>query len=114
MQFETSVSMLLMSIVHSITISFVLPPFLFFHIVSERKYIMPFVVRDFNVMQGIDDSENISTSTTSRRPRSPFIPHVEMTESGHFDAVEDHRKKKKKVDLEKLVRQDSLFDYGAN
>jgi hypothetical protein len=90
--------------------------FQFFRIVSERKYIMPFVVRDFNVMKGIDDSENISTSTTtSRRPPSPFIPQVEMTESGHFDAMEDPvRKKKKKVGLERLVRQDSLFDYGAN
>jgi hypothetical protein len=77
---------------------------------------MPFVIRDYNVMQCMDGSENVSTSTTSRRSNpSPFIPHVEMTESKHLDAIEDYRQKKtKKVALEKHIRQDSLFDYGAN
>jgi hypothetical protein len=109
----------LRSIVHSIAISFFLPTLYFFCIVSEHKYIMPFVVRDFNVMQGIDGSEceNTSTSSSLRHEPSPFIPHVEMTESGHLDSMEDYRKvkrKKKKLDLEKHMRKDSLFDYGAN
>lgn len=69
-------------------------------------------------MQGIDESENISTSSTSRRDPSPFIQHVEMTESGHLDSIEmeEYRKKKKKEkkNLEKRLQKEALFDYGAN
>ena len=54
-------------------------------------------------MHGLDET-NTEMSTSTRRAHSPFEPTVEMTESGHLDRVQD---------VDKLVRQDSLFDYGA-
>lgn len=61
-------------------------------------------------MQSIDNSEMENDASYSRRrPSVPYEPTVEMTESGHLDKVQDMD-----LDLDKLIRKDSLFDYGAN
>lgn len=78
---------------------------------EEYTYIFPFVVRDFKIMEGIQDASEVemSANSTRRRPQSPFVPSVEMTASRHFDVVEDEG-----IIIDKLAKTESLFDYGAN
>jgi hypothetical protein len=77
---------------------------------EDNNYVRPFVIRDFNIMNGIDyeDEDNSATdgsrSGSGRRPCNPVDPTIEMTESGHFNNVGG----------KKLVRNNSLFDYGHN
>mmetsp|Transcript_16230 Transcript_16230/g.26401 ORF Transcript_16230/g.26401 Transcript_16230/m.26401 type:complete len:651 (-) Transcript_16230:806-2758(-) len=77
----------------------------------ERRWIKPFVIRDFAIMESIrKDVQRAREEVLSprmRRDHKPVEPTIEMTESGYLDCVDDEDP------VEKLVRTDSLFDYGA-
>ena len=87
----------------------------------EKNHIFPLVVRDFHVMSGFQESQMQHSSTQPRRPRTPIDPKIEMTESGYLDttmnAANTTLTPKNNVNvneqIEMLVRQDTLFDYGA-
>ena len=67
------------------------------------------MIRDFRVMSSISShQDDNSLDYRRRRPHTPVDPSIEMTESGHLDTVNDD------IDMVKLVRTDSLFDYGAH
>lgn len=75
----------------------------------ERRHIYPLVVRDFHIMHGITDAQRQPQVQPQRRPRTPVLPQVEMTESFYLEKIKDDPL----AGLETLVRQDTLFDYGA-
>lgn len=81
----------------------------------EKRYIFPLVIRDFNIMHGIDhDPARKYHTSPGRRPRTPVDPTIEMTESGFLETTSGHHNMvDDRVGLEMLVRQDTLFDYGA-
>ncbi len=82
----------------------------------ERRFIKRCVIRDFDIMESIRKDiqrthEGHSSPTMVMRERRPCvhgIEAIEMTESGYLDGVEDDD-----VTIQKLVRTDSLFDYGG-
>jgi NhaP-type Na+/H+ or K+/H+ antiporter len=79
----------------------------------ERRHIKPFVIRDFMIMESIrKDVQRVqekALSPSSRRAfHKPVEPTIEMTESGYLDCCDEDD-----AVVEKLVRTDSLFDYGA-
>jgi hypothetical protein len=79
----------------------------------ERRYIKPCVIRDFVIMESIrrDVQRHDEVKAQSSRRRyhhTPVEPTIEMTESGYLDAFDDEEET-----VEKLVRTDSLFDYGG-
>jgi hypothetical protein len=54
-----------------------------------------------------------AASHVRRRPRTPVDPTIEMTESGYLGTIQ--KKQHSESDgIDKLVRKDSLFDYGAH
>jgi hypothetical protein len=59
-------------------------------------------------MQNIKIPDHGKQTSTEWRPHTPVHPKIEMTESGYLDALD------KEIGIDKLVRQDSLFDYGAH
>jgi hypothetical protein len=71
---------------------------------EDNKYIRPFVIRDFHVMRGIGYEDEMNSVSDGRRAHVHVNPTIEMTESGHFNNVGG----------KKLVRNNSLFDYGHN
>lgn len=77
----------------------------------ERRFIKPCVIRDFRIMESIRKDvqrhEEGRALPFRRRPHAPVEPTIEMTESGYLDCVDEEET------VEKLVRTDSLFDYGA-
>jgi NhaP-type Na+/H+ or K+/H+ antiporter len=77
----------------------------------ERRYIKPCVIRDFVIMESIrkdvQRNEEVRTQPFRRRHHHPIEPTIEMTESGYLDCVDEDET------VEKLIRTDSLFDYGA-
>jgi hypothetical protein len=84
----------------------------------ERRYIKPCVIRDFAIMESIrkDVQRFHETSFTPASRRSYHHnpvehPTIEMTESGYLDCIDEDDTTDAAV--EKLVRTDSLFDYGA-
>jgi NhaP-type Na+/H+ or K+/H+ antiporter len=80
----------------------------------EKRYIFPRVIRDFNIMHGIKhDTTKKSNNSPGRRPRTPVDPTIEITESGFLETTTCHDLADDRVGLEMLVRQDTLFDYGA-
>lgn len=83
----------------------------------EKRYVFPLVVRDYHVMHGIDDPRRQYHVSPGRpRPRTPIDPTIEMTESGYLETTNAHvpsRSKEERTGFELLVRQDTLFDYGA-
>ena len=82
----------------------------------ERRFVKRCVIRDFDIMESIRKDiqrshEGHSSPTMVIRDRRPCvngIEAIEMTESGYLDGVEDDD-----VTIQKLVRTDSLFDYGG-
>ncbi len=87
----------------------------------EKRHVFPLVIRDYNVMDGIDDPRRLYHVSPGRpRPRTPIDPTIEMTESGYLETTHGHgqgqvasRSIEERAGLELLVRQDTLFDYGA-
>jgi NhaP-type Na+/H+ or K+/H+ antiporter len=85
----------------------------------EKRHVFPRVIRDYNVMEGIDDPRRQYHVSPGRpRPRTPIDPTIEMTESGYLETTNGHhaaasRSVEERTGLELLVRQDTLFDYGA-
>ncbi|KAG7374479.1 Na+/H+ antiporter NhaP like protein [Nitzschia inconspicua] len=78
----------------------------------ERRYIKPCVIRDFVIMESIRKDvqrhEEVRAQQSRRRCYHPPVePTIEITESGYLDCVDEEET------VEKLVRTDSLFDYGA-
>ena len=96
---------------------------------TERKYIKPFVIRDFTLMHvhrhNSQDAVQQATSHVRRRPKTPVDPTIEMTESGYLGSIHGPRRgggsdceRQNAGDqttdgIAKLVRTDSLFDYGG-
>lgn len=78
----------------------------------EKNHVFPLVVRDYHVMHGIEESQLESETFQPRRPRTPIDPKIEMTESGYLDTMKV-ADMKVTDQIELLVRQDTLFDYGA-
>ncbi|KAL3909690.1 MAG: hypothetical protein SGILL_007988, partial [Bacillariaceae sp.] len=79
----------------------------------ERRYIKPCVIRDFMIMESIrrdvQRHEEVKAQSSRRRYyHTPVEPTIEMTESGYLGDVCEEEET-----VEKLVRTDSLFDYGA-
>eukprot|EP00536_Pseudo-nitzschia_multiseries_P011202 jgi/Psemu1/205211/e_gw1.370.73.1 len=82
----------------------------------ERRLVKRCVIRDFDIMESIRRDvqrthENCSSPTMVIRDRRSCvhsIEAIEMTESGYLGAVEDDD-----MTIQKLVRTDSLFDYGG-
>ena len=79
----------------------------------EKRFIFPLVIRDFNVMHGIDDPRKQYHNSPARRPRTPIDPTIEITESGYLETTNPQLVPDDRVGFELLVRQDTLFDYGA-
>lgn len=82
----------------------------------EKRYVFPLVIRDFNIMHGIDDPRRPHFHSPARRPRTPIDPTIEITESGYLETTTTHKQvddRDRMGGLEMLVRQDTLFDYGA-
>ncbi|KAL3912607.1 MAG: hypothetical protein SGILL_006815, partial [Bacillariaceae sp.] len=78
----------------------------------ERRYIKPCVIRDFMIMESIrrdvQRHEEVKAQSSRRRyHHTPVEPTIEMTESGYLEEIDEEET------VEKLVRTDSLFDYGA-
>lgn len=81
----------------------------------ERRFVKRCVIRDFDIMESIRNdiqrSHDHHSSPTmvirDTRPRGQGIEAIEITESGYLDGVEGD------LTLQKLVRTDSLFDYGG-
>ena len=82
----------------------------------ERRFVKRCVIRDFDIMESIRKDiqrthENHSSPTMVIRDRRPCVHGVEaieITESGYLGCVEDDD-----MTIQKLVRTDSLFDYGG-
>jgi NhaP-type Na+/H+ or K+/H+ antiporter len=82
----------------------------------ERRFVKRCVIRDFDIMESIRKDvqrthENHSSPTMVIRDRRPCVHGVEaieITESGYLGNVEDDD-----LTIQKLVRTDSLFDYGG-
>lgn len=82
----------------------------------ERRFVKRCVIRDFDIMESIRKDvqrthENHLSPTMMIRDRSPCvngIEAIEITESGYLGCVEDED-----MAIQKLVRTDSLFDYGG-
>lgn len=82
----------------------------------ERRFVKRCVIRDFDIMESIRKDvqrthDNHSSPTMVIRDRRPCvngIEAIEMTESGYLGCVEDED-----MAIHKLVRTDSLFDYGG-
>ena len=76
-------------------------------------------IRDFSIMESIrgdvQRAHEMVTTPTARRAEFHIEPKIEMTESGFLDALDDDTIEPLNNDmsLERLVRTDSLFDYGA-
>lgn len=87
----------------------------------EKRYIFPRVVRDYHCMHGLQsDTKKAPQNSPGRRPRTPIDPTIEMTESGYLETTNGHAQAAamsadERVDMQLgiLVRQDTLFDYGA-
>jgi sodium/hydrogen exchanger 8 len=86
----------------------------------EKRRIKPYVIRDFSIMESIrgdvQRAREMATSPMPRREPLHIEPKIEMTVSGYLDAVSDVGTMEPINDdgsLERLVRTDSLFDYGA-
>ena len=86
----------------------------------EKRFIKPCVIRDFSIMESIRGDvqrvHEMAASPMSRRVDFHIEPKIEMTESGFLDAIDDNdtiEPLNNDMSLEKLVRTDSLFDYGA-
>mmetsp|Transcript_30242 Transcript_30242/g.73553 ORF Transcript_30242/g.73553 Transcript_30242/m.73553 type:complete len:752 (-) Transcript_30242:169-2424(-) len=86
----------------------------------EKRFIKPCVIRDFSIMESIrgdvQRAHEMVASPLSRRVDFHIEPKIEMTESGFLDALDDNdtiEPLNNDMSLEKLVRTDSLFDYGA-
>jgi sodium/hydrogen exchanger 8 len=81
----------------------------------ERRYIKPCVIRDFVIMESIRmDVQRVhqaSVIPSGRRHHNQVEPPtIEMTESGYLDCIDEEDTD---AAVEKMVRTDSLFDYGA-
>ena len=82
----------------------------------ERRFVKRCVIRDFDIMESIrKDVQRTHESHSSptmvlrdRRPCDHGIEAIEITESGYLGGVEDDD-----MTIQKLVRSDSLFDYGG-
>ena len=82
----------------------------------ERRFVKRCVIRDFDIMESIRrDVQRTHESHSSptmvlrdRRPCAHGIEAIEITESGYLGGVEDDD-----ITIQKLVRTDSLFDYGG-
>mmetsp|Transcript_15307 Transcript_15307/g.35288 ORF Transcript_15307/g.35288 Transcript_15307/m.35288 type:complete len:676 (-) Transcript_15307:368-2395(-) len=82
----------------------------------ERRFVKRCVIRDFDIMESIrrdvqrthDTSWSPTMVIRDCRPCVHSIEAIEMTESGYLGAVEDDD-----MTIQKLVRTDSLFDYGG-
>ena len=82
----------------------------------ERRFVKRCVIRDFDIMESIrKDIQRTHDMPSSPmmvvRDRKPFahgVEAIEMTESGYLDGVEDDD-----MTIQRLVRTDSLFDYGG-
>jgi hypothetical protein len=59
-------------------------------------------------MQNVKFPDKGNQTSTGWRPHTPVHPTIEMTESRYLDALD------KEIGIDKLVRPDSLFDYGAH
>jgi len=87
----------------------------------EKRHVFPRVVRDYHCMHGIQSDPRRGLHQSHwRRPRTPVDPTIEMTESGYLEttnalAEEAGKSAEERVDISigLLVRQDTLFDYGA-
>ena len=69
-------------------------------------------------MHGFRDAHHEPDETLGRRAQIPVQPKIELTESGYLGTVDDlqaHAAHRQQLDegFQKLVCQDSLFDYGA-
>lgn len=82
----------------------------------ERRFLKRCVIRDFDIMESIRKDvqrshDNYSSPTMVIRDRRSCvngIEAIEITESGYLGGVEDDD-----MTIHKLVRTDSLFDYGG-
>jgi len=81
----------------------------------ERRFVKRCVIRDFDIMESIRKDvqrthEGHSSPTMVMRDRRPChgIEAIEITESGYLGGVQDDE-----MTIQKLVRTDSLFDYGG-
>jgi NhaP-type Na+/H+ or K+/H+ antiporter len=86
----------------------------------EQRHVFPRVVRDYHCMHGIQsDPRRALHQSHWQRPRTPIDPTIEMTESGYLETTKGHAEEVGKSTDERvdmiglLVRQDTLFDYGA-
>ena len=85
----------------------------------ERRFIKRCVIRDFDIMESIRRDVQRATDIHSsphvvvrdRRNVMNGIEAIEMTESGYLGGVEEDDTHHA---IQKLVRSDSLFDYGAH
>ena len=81
----------------------------------ERRFVKRCVIRDFDIMdsiridvQRIEGHSSPTRVIRDRRSCVHGIEAIEMTESGYLGCVEDDD-----MTIQKLVRTDSLFDYGG-
>mmetsp|Transcript_319 Transcript_319/g.840 ORF Transcript_319/g.840 Transcript_319/m.840 type:complete len:678 (+) Transcript_319:143-2176(+) len=82
----------------------------------ERRFVKRCVIRDFDIMESIrrdvkrthESSSSPTMILRDMRPCVNGVEGIEMTESGYLSAVEDDD-----MTIQKLVRTDSLFDYGG-
>jgi NhaP-type Na+/H+ or K+/H+ antiporter len=86
----------------------------------EERFIKRCVIRDFDIMESvrwdIQRSHTYDNHPTmllrDPLPGTHRIEAIEMTESGHLGMV-DEDDRNNDVAIQKLVRADSLFDYGG-
>jgi len=81
----------------------------------ERRFVKRCVIRDFDIMESIrrdvtrTHDHHSSPAMIIRDPRPIHgIEAIEMTESGYLGGVDEDD-----MTIQKLVRTDSLFDYGG-
>jgi NhaP-type Na+/H+ or K+/H+ antiporter len=87
----------------------------------EKRYIFPRVVRDYHCMHGIQSDPRKGYHYSQwQRPRTPVDPTIEITESGYLETTNNRREdvgiatdERADIPIGLLVRQDTLFDYGA-
>ena len=86
----------------------------------EARFIKRCVIRDFDIMESIRRDVQRSHTYDDHPPMLLRDPHpgthrieaIEMTESGHLSMV-DVDGRNDDITIQKLIREDSLFDYGA-
>lgn len=87
----------------------------------EQRFVFPRVVRDYHCMHGIQsDPRKAFNISQWQRPRTPIDPTIEMTESGYLETTNGKAEEvgmsnddRGEIPIGMLVRQDTLFDYGA-